>query len=288
MVDIIRIIIIISFSVIISSCSIIQFNSDSILEQDKIQLKYQEAIEYYNNEKYSKAKDLFKYIILQSMGSKIALESEFYLSESLYNLKEYEEALYGYDNYARSSQNLELIELSRFRLCQCSYNLTSDYNKDQVATIDAIEKIDFFLEDYPSSKYYLEAKSLKYELEYKLAKKEYESAVLYMKLQEYDAALIYLFEVLNNYTLIENDRISLEEATNNNYNDFLRDLRDNVRVMIIYGYLLNNKQDMAKQFYQLEIDSFYNEELKNKAESLLNEKIGKLDRWKDIYFGISK
>ena len=285
MVNIIRAIIIFSFSIIISSCSIIKFNSDSISEQDKIQSSYEDGIEFYNNEKYSKAKDLFKYVILHSMGSKLALESEFYLSESLYNLKEYEEALYGYDNYARSSQDLDLIELSRFRLCQCSYSLTSDYNKDQTATIDAIEKIDFFLEDYPSSIYYQEAKSLKYELQYRLAKKEYESAILYMKLQEYDAALIYLFEVLNNYTLVGNDKISLQqEVSDNNYNVLL----DNIRVMIIYAYLLSNKKDMAEQFHQLEINNFHSEKLKNKAENLLNDKTGKFDRWKDIYFGISK
>jgi len=286
MVNRIRIILTFSFLIIISNCGIIKFNSDTISEQDKIQTNYNDAIEFYNNKKYSKAKDLFKYVILNSMGSRLALESEFYLSESLYNLEEYQEALYGYDNYARSSQDLKLIELSRFRLCQCAYNLTLDYKKDQSTTIDAIDKIEIFLEDYPESEYYSEVISLKSELKYKLAKKEYESAILYMKLQEYDAALIYLFEILNNYDSENN--IVLLEGSSNKHNLFLKDLLDDVKIMIIYGYLLNDKQQMADEFYSLESNNFNNMELKNKASELLDSQTDKFDRWKDIFFGISK
>ena len=65
-------------------------SSQAISDQDKIQINYDNAIELYNKGKYSKAKVLFEDVILNSRGSRIALESEFYLSESLYNLKEYE------------------------------------------------------------------------------------------------------------------------------------------------------------------------------------------------------
>ena len=192
-----KIIIVALFFLVISSCS-----SNSMSEEDQIRLNYDQGIKFYNNKKYSKAKDSFKYVILHSMGSRLALEAEFFLAESAYNLKQYEDALYAYDNYARSSQDLERIESSRYRICECAYNLTSHYKKEQTATNDAIDKIEFFLEDYPHSHHSLALLGLKAELKYKLAKKEYEAAILYMKLKEYKSAVVYLADILNNHTLV--------------------------------------------------------------------------------------
>ena len=260
--------------------------SSPTVDLDMIKLNYDQGVDFYNKKKYSKAKESFKYVILHSMGSRLALESEFYLSESMYNLAEYEEALYGYDNYARSSQNIELIELSRFRLCQCAYNLTVDYKKDQHGTNDAIEKIEIFLEDYPNSKYYFEVLSIKSELEYRLAKKEYESAILYMKL-EYKAALIYLLDVINNHMPLESYQLSDNQL--NEYNELLKELLDNTRIMIIYSYLLDERIDMAEEFYKIQSNNFYNSNSQDKAVKLLNvTELSKLNTWKDIYWGISR
>ena len=217
--------------------------------KDETLEEYNKGIELYNNKKYSKSKDSFKYVILHSTGSRLALESEYYLAESLYNLKEYREALYSYDNYARSSQDLQLIEHSRFRLCQCAYELSANYKNDQAATIDALEKIEVFLEDYRDSKYYENILGLKKALGYQLAKKEYESAKLYMKLGEYKSALIYLFDVLNNY----NDS----------------DIADDVRLAVIFSYILDENHDLAMDFYNMEINNFNDIEKKEEAISLI-------------------
>tara|TARA_Y100001970_G_C14062746_1_gene765053 strand:+ start:209 stop:997 length:789 start_codon:yes stop_codon:yes gene_type:complete len=238
--------------IIVKICLFILFTgcaSEATSIKDQISIKYNKGIELYKLEKYSKAKELFEYVILYSAGSRLALESEFYLAESLYNLKEYEEAIFSYDNYARSSQNLELIELSRFRLCQCSYNLTDDYKKDQVNTIDALEKINIFLEDYPDSEYGGESILLREKLIYRLAKKEYESARLYMKLGEYESALIYLYNILQDY------------------NDI--DIADDARLLIILSYIMNNKLDLVNDFYKREVDEFNSLEKRNEALALI-------------------
>ena len=262
-------------------------SSYSISEQERVQLNYNEGLEFYNKGKYSKAREAFKYVILHSMGSRLALESEFYLSESLYNLGEYEDALYGYDNYARSAQDPELIELARFRICQCSFNLTVDYKKDQAATVDALEKFEIFLEDYSDSEYYSEIISIKSDLIYRLAKKEYESAVLYIKMQEYKAALIYLFNVLNNYYPLNPYQIS--DTQTNKYDSQLKELLDNTKIMIIYSYLFDEKSIRAKEFYDLQMNDFYNLKSKDKANKLLElDNLNKINIWKDIYWGLSK
>ena len=264
------------------SCS-----SHKISNEEQIQINYDQGIEYYNKKKYSKAKESFQYVMLHSAGSRLALESEFYLSESLYNLGLYEEALYGYDNYARSSQNLDLIELSRFRLCESVYNLTLDYKKDQESTMDALEKIEIFLEDYPQSEYHFEALLIKSELKYRLAKKEYESAILYIKLQEYKASLIYLIELINNYFPLEPTFLTNQQP--NQYDIYLKELLDDARIMIVYAYLLDNRKGMAIDFYNLQDNNFYNSKSKDKIKQLLeSDGLSKFNTWKDVYLGISK
>ena len=225
-------------------------SSKSTSIQDEILNQYNQGIEYYNNKKYSKAKDSFEYVIMHSTGSRFALESEFYLAESLYNLKNYMEALYNYDNYARSSQDISLIELSRFKICDCIYRLSADYNKDQSTTIDAINKIEIFLEDYPGSEYYESILILKEDLQYRLGLKDYESAKLYMKLGEYKSALIYLFDIFDNY------------------NDL--DIIDDIRIAIIFAYILDEKQDLAMDFYNREINNFMDISKKEEAIELIN------------------
>ena len=279
MVKFIKIITVIFFIIIISNCS-----SNNVSSQHKIQVNYDQGIDFYNNKKYSKAKESFQYVILNSSGSRLALESEFYLSESLYYLKEYEEALYGYDNYARSSQNLNLIERSRFRLSECAYNLAADYTKDQTTTLDAIDKIEIFLEDYPNSEYYLDIFPLKLDLQYRLVKKKYESAILYMKLQEYKSALVYLFDILNNHVPLR--KVEFPILSLNEYNIFLNQILDNVRIMIIFAYSLDERIEMAQEFYQLHLDNFYSLNAQEKAVELIElNKANRIDMWKHIYFG---
>ena len=223
--------------------------SKSLSIQDEILKQYNKGIEYYNEEKYSKAKEAFQYVVLHSTGSRLALESEFYLAESLYNMEDYFEALYSYDNYARSSPNIKLIELSRYKICKCSYELSTDYKKDQSTTTDALNKIEIFLEDYPESEYYESVSKLSQDLRYKLAVKDYESAKLYMKLGEYTSALIYLLDVLNNYSELN--------------------VADDVRITIIFAYILDDNYNLALEFYNRENGNFKNIKKQQEAKELI-------------------
>ena len=182
--------------------------------------------------------------------------------------------------------NLNLIERSRFRLSECAYNLAADYTKDQTTTLDAIDKIEIFLEDYPDSKYYSDISSMKLELKYRLAKKAYESAILYMKLQEYKAALVYLIEIHNdNFEIAGRKKGPVPEGQKR----IFKRLLDDVKIMTIYAYLLDDRKNMAIQFLEI-YDDFYDLDYKDKAYELVESNLDafSFDRFKDIYFGISK
>ena len=53
-------------------------STTSVSIEDKILEEYNKGIESYDNKKYSKSKDSFKYVITHSTGSRLALESEYY------------------------------------------------------------------------------------------------------------------------------------------------------------------------------------------------------------------
>ena len=91
---------------------------------------------------------------------------------------------------------------------------------------------------------------LKKDLQYRLGLKDYESAKLYMKLGEYKSALIYLFDVFENY------------------NDLA--IIDDIRIAIIFSYILDEKHDLAIDFYDREINNFTDISKKEEAIELIN------------------
>ena len=134
-------------------------------------------------------------------GSKIANESQYYKAEALFFMKEYDESWSIHlINIFVSQMILEKIEKSRFRICECAIASTNSYQRDQKETMRAVEQLQMFLEDFPTFRVQFKMQSYAIiELRNKLAKKDYEVGRLYLKLEEYESALIYFRSVLNNY-----------------------------------------------------------------------------------------
>ncbi len=94
-------------------------------------------------------------------------------------------------------------------LCHCYFNISLDYNKDQSSTSIAIEKLQYFIEKENMSEFKDEIEGMILKLREKLAKKEFNTAKLYIRLEEYKSAEIYFNSVINNYydTYFVNDAI---------------------------------------------------------------------------------
>ena len=68
--------------VLITHCS----KKDIHLEED-LSPKFEKAMGYFDKGKFVRAKAEFEYIIMANPGSKIANESQYYMAESLFQLK---------------------------------------------------------------------------------------------------------------------------------------------------------------------------------------------------------
>ena len=91
------------------------------------------------------------------------------------------------------------VEKARWRVCQCYVNESPKYYNDQTNTEKALSKLQELLDDYSNSEYRKEAMGLIDELRNKLARKEYATGVLYIKMEEYQSAIMAFEGLINNY-----------------------------------------------------------------------------------------
>ena len=232
--------------VLLVNCS----NQSVHLEED-LTPNFTKAMKFFDKGKYLRARDEFNYIIMMDPGSQLANESQYYKGESLFQMKEYNEAWVTFDRYVRFSNNIPQIEKSRYRICECAIYLTNSYQRDQKHTQRALDQLQMFLEDFPYSELFHDAEQAVDELRIKLAEKDYEVGRLYIKLEEYESALIYFRSVLNHYY----DTI----------------LADDARIGIIFTHILNENRQGAKSYLHSVKDRFINQEKYREAEFLLSD-----------------
>jgi outer membrane protein assembly factor BamD len=240
----------ISLIVIIISL-IVSCGSKSDVVNENISERFNLGVKYFEKEKYLKAEMEFNYLILNNPGSKLALDAQYYLAESMFYQKKYDESIVEYDRYSRFSDDFEKIESAEFKSCEASFILSNDYLHDQGAAAELMDKLQVFVEKYPVSSFIKDIESFFIDIRSRLAKKEYEAGRLYLKLEEYDSARIYFNEVISLYY----DTIYSDKA----------------RVEIIFSFLLQENPTEAKTHLNLYKGKFIEEDRFNIAQNLIND-----------------
>jgi len=217
---------------------------------DKLQQSFDKGEQFYNAGKYTRAKDELQYVVMNNPGSQMALDAQYLLGETHFKLKEYEDAALEFDRFARFSQNYDRTESARSRICECNINMSNSFQKDQTNTLEAIDCLQEFIEDYPTSMNVDSATKEISLLRLKLAKKEFESARLYLKLEEYDSALIYLNNVLTQY--------------------YDTEIIDEVRLTIVFLYLLQKEIETATSYLENQETKFISNAKFKEAQNLIS------------------
>ena len=183
------------FLIFLFSCASNKIDNSSISQAD-----FNEALDKYNTGKYSASREEFLSIIYNNPLSDHANDSQFYVAECEYNLKNYKQAISEYLKYLRTPfQRVPFVNKSELILCRCYYKLSLDFNKDQSGTYLAIEKLQYYLEKENLNEHSLEIEGMIKSLRNKLAKKDYETANLYIRLKEYEAAEMYFSNIVNEF-----------------------------------------------------------------------------------------
>ena len=191
----IKIYLIIFCCLFVVSCAV----NESIQEDFNLEKNFSEAKVLFDEGNFSKALEKFKYIIYNNPGSLVAMNAQLYLAESLFNLEKYDQASKEYDRYILVSQDSRGVEKAKFFICKCYFELSSSYKKDQEASYIAIDRMQYFIEQYPNSQFSSECNVMITELRSKLAKKDLESGKLYLRIEEFPSAIIYFKSVIRDY-----------------------------------------------------------------------------------------
>ncbi|QBR10782.1 MULTISPECIES: outer membrane protein assembly factor BamD [unclassified Sphingobacterium] len=195
------------FSLIIGVFLLTGFSSckskfEKIRASNNIQMKYQEAVKYYEKGKYSKALTLFEELVARYRGTAEAEDLYYYTSYASYRLKDYISARYHFKQFADNYPHSARAEEARFMSAYCYYLESPRSNLDQDNTRKAIEQLQLFVNLYPESEKAKEAGDLIQNLRDKLEKKAFDNAKLYYNMglpDDYRAAVIALENVLKEY-----------------------------------------------------------------------------------------
>lgn len=178
---------VIGISIFLLSCA----NEKAIRPGDTLQEAFKKAKVMYDNQEYAQAVSAFETVISIGRGTDTGKEAQYLLAESYFKNEQYLMAASEYDRYANLYPQSERKRTAEFNRALCYFELSPKYNLSQRHTRQAIDLFELFISRYPDSEKVTQASNYIDKLREKLARKMYEAAKLYQRIDEYEAAAIY-------------------------------------------------------------------------------------------------
>jgi len=175
---------------------------EKLRASNNIAQKYQEAVKYYNNKKYSKALILFEDLMTKYRGQSEAEDLYYYTAYTNYNLRDYTSARFHFKQFTDTYPNSTRAEECRYMGAYCYFLESPKTGLDQEYTYRAIEALQLFINLYPNSERAQEASDLIQQLRDKLEAKAFYNAKLYLDMglsDDYRAAVIAFDNVLREF-----------------------------------------------------------------------------------------
>ncbi|WP_411894822.1 outer membrane protein assembly factor BamD [Winogradskyella sp. A2] len=193
---------IVFIAILVTSCSDYQ----KMLKSESTAEKFKFATDLYEEGKYAKAYRLFEQILPAYRGKPQAEKLTFMHANCSYELKDYYISSYHFDKFVDIYPSSEKAEEAAFLAAKGYYHNSPIFTKEQKETVEAIEKLQLFINLYPTSGYVADANKLINELDFKLEKKAFEIAKQYNLITDYKASI----KSFNNF-LLEFPGTSLRE-----------------------------------------------------------------------------
>jgi outer membrane protein assembly factor BamD len=153
----------------------------------------------FDDKDYVEAIVDFTTVKLQFSGSSVGDDAQYYLGECHYMQEEYLVAAEEYQTLRRSMPSSPLVPLAQYKTAMCYYDLSPKSSLDQVYTKRAVDEFQTFIEYNPTHELVHDAEAKIQELNTKLSKKLYDAGRLYMKMENYKAAVLYFELVIEKY-----------------------------------------------------------------------------------------
>lgn len=151
-------------------------------------LLLKKAFEYYEEEEWLKAQNLFELVIGAYKGRVEAEKAYFYYAYTHYHLGRYITGAYYFKNFANTFPNSQYREETDFMEGYSHFQLSPSYRLDQTYTEKAIDVFQLFVNTYPNSSRVEKCNALIDQMRTKLEQKAYAQGQLYFNLRQYQSA----------------------------------------------------------------------------------------------------
>ena len=204
-----KIFIIIFFLIVFSACS---KNKEEIIYQPSEKTNpyelYKEGLTAFERNDFFFAEKKFTEAELNFEETDFAAKSAIMSIFSLYGLNFYEQATENLERYFKTYPADKNIVYAHFLHAVIYYEQISDEKKDLKPLLQADEKIDFFLKNYPNTEYAIDLKFKKDLIQNQIAAKELFVAKYYISIKKWVPAIQRLKIIVNKY----DKTIFIEEA----------------------------------------------------------------------------
>jgi outer membrane protein assembly factor BamD len=170
-----------------------------LLKSSDNNLKYESAIAYFNKKDYYRALQLFDQLNTIFRGTTRGERINFYQAYCYYEQNDYTLAGYYFQRFAKNYPTSKDAEEALFMSALCKYNLSPRYSLDQTNTDEALTEFQTFLNRYPNTERKEECNKYIDLLRAKLAKKDFEVAKLFLKMDEFESAIVCFNNVIKNH-----------------------------------------------------------------------------------------
>jgi len=157
------------------------------------------VMELFNDEDYEVAIVEFQNILLQYPGSSVNDDAQYYLGMTYFNREQFLLAAYEFSKLIRNTPASPFVPDAQFMLGESYYQLAPGYPLDQAYTKKAIEEFQAFIDFFPASPKVEQAEMKIKEMNERLAEKEYQSGLIYEKMEYEYAALKYYTYVTESF-----------------------------------------------------------------------------------------
>ena len=243
-----RLTLVILLTFIVFSCS----NDKKIVYEPSTKVDpfeiYKEAMEAFEINDFFYASKKFSEAELNFVDINLAAKSSIMSSFSLYGINFYTEALENLERYLKKYPADQNVIYAHYLISIIYFEQISDEKKDLGPLIQASEKIEFFLKNYPNSEYAIDLRFKKYLIKNQLAAKELFLSRFYISTKKWIPAINRLKVIVKEY----DQTIFIEEALHRlveiNYHLGLEDEAKKYANILGYNY---NSSEWFEQSYKI-------------------------------------
>ena len=249
---------------------------NKVLKGSDYNLKYEKAIEYYNNDKCYKSlpllEELMSYFRMTNKGEDVY----YYYAKNQYCMGDFYLAGYYFKRFVKNFPQSNRVEECAFSSAICLMMNSPDYYLDQTESYKAIDEFQLFMSKYPNSYLIDSCNNMVNNLRNRLELKSFEKGKLYFKMEKYRSATIAL-----NTTILEFPNTKYKEEV------LFLILKSN---FLFASNSINSKklvrfEESIKSYYTF-VDSFKNSKFAKEAESFYLASLKELEKIKKPSNGI--